>query len=252
MICRRFIQAVAGNTELCRLLKLATAVPLLLTTQLLQAQSFSINVLPSGTQPLSEAEPRSAQADASSPLHFDAFDPAQLGPLLKEARARQEADEHLIALQVLKKAWHVSRVNNGLYHESQIPLLDSMIQSEIEIRDWAALDQHYSYMAHLYRRLYALDDPRLEEGLRKVSAFHVNALNINLDGKREYHLQQAAELFQLRLRVAELTLEEGHPRFQFLQEGLSISRQQLYMLSTPQQEQQWPSEERAALLSGLD
>ncbi|NQV70289.1 MAG: hypothetical protein HQ498_09710 [Pseudohongiella sp.] len=164
-------------------------------------------------------------------FEFGAYDRRQVEPLGDLGRQQLEVGDYSRALALFKQALHVVRINNGLYHESQLEILDSIIASEIALQDWAAVDNHYSYLEHLYRRLYPLDDPRLEKGLREVSSWHVNALNINIDGRRVEHLREANKIFKLRLQIAEKTLISGDPRFDFLVRNIEICERQLYLAS---------------------
>ena len=166
----------------------------------------------------------------------------------------QEAGEHEVAIKAFNQALQITRIKYGLYHEAQIPLLEGIILSSMEVRDWESVDKRYAYMEHLYRKLYDVDDPRLENGLQKVSSFHVSAFNINLDGRREYHLRRAATVFRTRLEVAENTLDEGHPRFEYLNEGIANCREQLYRMSNAERESEKSSRDRVRdrLLADLD
>lgn len=162
---------------------------------------------------------------------FGAYDQRQVEPLGDLGLQQLEFGDYTQALLLFKQALHVNRINNGLYHESQLRILDDIIASEIALRDWEAVDKHYSYLEHLYRRLYQLDDPRLEKGLREVSSWHVNALNVNIDGRRVEHLRKANKIFKLRLQIAEQTLAIGDPKFDFLVKNIEICERQLYLAS---------------------
>lgn len=176
------------------------------------------------------AKPTSAR-EGSAGLDFNPFDANQFQAYLSRGLALQEAGEHETALLVLDRAWQINRIEYGLYHESQLPVLQTMVVSELEAGNWEAVNRHYDYMEHLYRRLYDIDDPRLELGLQKISTFHVNAFNVNLAGQREYHLRKAARILKLRLEVAERTLAEDHPRVNYLTESIALSRRQLYLMA---------------------
>ena len=76
-----------------------------------------------------------------------------------------------------------------------------------------------------------MDDPRLESGLRKVSAWHVNALNVNLDGRRIEHLRKANKLFKLRMQIAENTLSLDDPKFAVLAQNIEICERELFLAS---------------------
>lgn len=201
------------------------------------------------------------EADTSAPLAlgqqevlFDPYDRTQFGELTTQALQRQEAGDHAAALTAFEQAWQITRVANGLLHDSQIPVVESMIVSEIELEDWKAVDNHFGYLEHLYRKLYDNDDPRLELGLQKVSSWHVNAFNANVDGKRRLHLEQARKLFKIRLAVAEQTLPAEDPKFEFLHQSIGLTEQYLYLMSNRYREQLRQGEQSARdrLLATLD
>ena len=176
------------------------------------------------------------QSDLKASL-FNPFDGSQYDMLITAALQQQEAGDHEQALESFDKAWQITRVANGLLHDSQIPVVQSMIVSEIELQNWESVDDKFSYLEHLYRRLYDLDDPRLEAGLQRVSSWHINAFNANVDGKPRLHLQRARRIFRTRLEVAERTLEPEDPKFAFLHESLSLTEQYLYLTSERYKEQ---------------
>lgn len=164
-------------------------------------------------------------------VDFGPYDQRLVEPLSDLGELQQRVGDHDAAAQTFKQALHVIRINNGLYHESQIAVLDKLIASERELRNWEVVDKHYAYMQHLYQRLYGIDDSRLEAGLQKVASWHVSAFNVNLDGKRFEHLKTANKLFHLRLKVAHLTLSAGDPKFDFLNRNIAICERQLYLAS---------------------
>ena len=136
------------------------------------------------------------------------------------------------ARNAYNRALHISRVNEGLYNASQVNIVERLIELDFGLRNWEAVDNHYGYLEHLYKRLYRVDDPRLEEGLKKVVAWHIDASNINLDGNRLHHLRKVHNLYKLRLQVAELTLAGEDPMFNFLEQNIARSERYLYMSSS--------------------
>ncbi|HJN97151.1 MAG TPA: hypothetical protein QGF41_15785 [Gammaproteobacteria bacterium] len=186
-------------------------------------------------------------------LEFSPYDYRLEEPLNDMALRMQEANDHEAALKVFKKVWQVNRVNNGLLHKSQLALLENMISSERELGDWEAVSKHYAHLELLYRRLYDMDDPQLESGLQKISAWYVSAINMNRDGKRMEHLRKAHQIFKLRLQIAELTLAADDPKFAFLHESIAVSEHQLYMANIPKEVKRTRRRtQRDRLLAGLD
>lgn len=146
-------------------------------------------------------------------------------------RQFQEADNHESALTLLKDSWQLSRINDGFYSASQIPTLELIIYSEMELENWQAVDDHYSYLELLYRRVFDEKDPGLELGLQKVSAWHVNALSLSSGRERVRHLREAYHLFKDRLAMAEQNLDHNDPKFGYLRQSIRITEQQLRLNS---------------------
>lgn len=187
-------------------------------------------------------------------MEFGPFDQRLLEPVGDYGLRLQEQGHHDDAIEFLEHAFHLSRMVHGPYSEQQLGLLDSLIESEIAMENWAGVDRHYVYMEQLYRRLYDEYDIRLERGLQKIVAWHVNALEFNLDGKREYHLRATNSLFKARLKVANNILDKDDPKFAFLHEGIALSARQLRLYSGVYRAriQETGRRNRDALLADLD
>lgn len=146
-------------------------------------------------------------------------------------RSYQESGQHELALEFLKGAWQISKVNYGLYSEDQIPTLELIIYSEMELQRWESVDGHYAYLELLHRRIYDANDPLLELGLQKVSAWHVHALSIRDSSKHVAHLRKAYHLFKDRLEMAEQNLDPEDPKFGYLKESIQLTELQLRLIA---------------------
>jgi tetratricopeptide (TPR) repeat protein len=135
------------------------------------------------------------------------------------------------ARSAYSRALQICRVNDGLISSAQINIVQDLIELDYSLGNWQAVNDRYIYLEHLYKRLYKVDDPRLEEGLRKIVAWHIGASNINLGGNRLDHLRKVHSLFKLRLEVAELTLPSGDPFVEVLKNNIKRSEYSLYMAS---------------------
>ncbi len=243
--------AILMIVSACLMVNQATAQPPEQHDSSEPQSDFSISQLAPDTFP---ALPSALYSDEDEKPLFNPYQLNDLEPAIDAGIRSQESGQHADAIDAFDQALQITRIRYGLYSETQIPLLEGIIVSGMELSDWEMVDQRYAYMEHLYRKLYDTDDPRLEEGLQKISSFHVNAFNINLDGRREYHLRRAAALFRSRLEVAENTLAAGNPLFEYLNEGLEISRQHLYFMSSAYRERAKEKEKdsRENLLAELD
>ncbi len=203
----------------------------MLGTSLLYSSSFAQGLSLTVTNDLLPAVDPASRAITTLESDFGAYDQRQIESLEDLGRRSQSSGEHQQALLFFKQALHVARINQGLYHESQISIVDDIISAEISLQNWEEVNNFYAYQEHLYRRLFDMDDSRLEVGLRKVSSWHITALKVNLGGNRIEHLRKASKLFKLRIQIAENTLSLGDPKFAMLVRDLRILERELYRSS---------------------
>tara|TARA_B110000467_G_C18243821_1_gene436236 strand:- start:307 stop:1017 length:711 start_codon:yes stop_codon:yes gene_type:complete len=191
------------------------------------AQGLSVNLTNDSVPSIDPA----SRAITTLESDFAAYDLRQIESLEDLGRLSQSSGEHQQALVFFKHALHVARINQGLYHESQVSIVDDIISAETALQNWEEVNNFYAYEEHLYRRLYDTDDSRLEAGLRKVSAWHITALNVNLGGNRIEHLRKVNKLFKLRMQIAENTLSLDDPKFAMLARNIEIFERELFLSS---------------------
>ncbi len=200
--------------------------------------------------------PLAAQAQTPDPRRADAglYERGGSEALSGLARRHQAAGDHRGALALWRRAWRAGRISHGLYHASQLPIIDGIIASGAAAEDWEAVDDGYAYMEHLHRRLYRPDDPRLDAGLKRVAAWHVRAFNADLDGRRKQHLRQARRIFKQRLEIAGRALPEDAPERAALADGVEFSERRLLLMSDRRMEalRDRGRERRTRLLAGLE
>ena len=191
------------------------------------AQGLSLNF----ANDLAPSHDPFSQTISTRMFDFGAYDQRQIESLEGLGRLSQSLGEHQQASALFKQALHVARINQGLYHESHITIVDDIISAEISLKNWKEVNDFYGYQEHLYRRLYDTDDSRLDAGIRKVCAWHITALNVNLDGKRIHHLRKVNMLFKLRMQIAENTLPLDDPKFAMLARNIKIFERELFLSS---------------------
>jgi len=211
--------------------QLLTMLFAMVSIALLSSDSFAQGLSLDLTNDLVPAIGPASRAITALKSDFDAYDLRQIESLEDLGRFSQSSGEHRQALVLFKQALHVARINQGLYHESQISIVDDIISAEIALQNWEEVNDFYAYQEHLYRRLYDTDDSRLEAGLKKVSAWHITALNVNLDGNRIEHLRKVNKLFKLRMQIAENTLSLDDPKFAMLARNIEIFERELFLSS---------------------
>lgn len=138
----------------------------------------------------------------------------QLGEqLLSLGLAYQAADHHDKASEVLNRALHLKRVNDGLHDLGQVPVLQELIESNIATKNWDELDRNYQLLLFVHRRNYEESDPRFlpivdQMGRWKLQAYREHLLK--QEGATT--IREAEHLFGDNVRLLEDQLGETDPR----------------------------------------
>jgi tetratricopeptide (TPR) repeat protein len=109
-------------------------------------------------------------------------------PLAGLGRYYRSAGDLDGALRSYRRALHVVRINDGLYSERQIPILQELLDTYRGSGDLQALDQRYDY----YFRLYGNGQPPYSEVRLRATLGYLRwqreAIRLGMDGERHRRL----------------------------------------------------------------
>lgn len=135
-----------------------------------------------------------SDAGVYSPVLMEAY--SDLGALYTEL---EDFDS---AVRVYNDALQIARINSGLYSEQQLPLLESLIDSQQQRSDWQAVDDLAHLHLHLHERLYARTDSNYLDAAEDYGAWRQRAINQNLlDQGSQARLSDARNLSQFYERL---------------------------------------------------
>jgi hypothetical protein len=106
-------------------------------------------------------------------------------PQLREAYADlaslfEEMEDFESAISVYSDALQISRINTGLYSDQQLPIIQSLIESNSQMRNWKAADDLQELRYHISTRLYDLTDLAYLEAAENYGAWKLRLLRQNL------------------------------------------------------------------------
>jgi len=127
---------------------------------------------------------------------YGPYDPAFGEALVGVAMSYREAGRHAEAVELLERAVHVKRVNEGLHSPGQVDLLNLLIDTQTEAEDWSGLNQSYMYLYWLVRRNKDLASPELIANLYRIGKWHVRAYALDTGEIPGAHLRHAAAAFE--------------------------------------------------------
>ena len=204
---------------------LALLFACMLVTEISEAQ-VGISVFPT-----SETSYKNSLTGIPESL-FNPFQDYEFHETHETALSLHAAGNHVQALKLLRKALISNRIQEGFYNETQVALQKAMIEIEKGQGNWKTVDDLYSHLELIYRRLYDRNPQKLEDGLREISAWLAYSLNTIQIGGRHQKLHRAYRILKQRLEIYEkqLGVDSGVYNFKvsLLSEKISILERQLY------------------------
>ena len=117
-------------------------------------------------------------------LMFGAYDPLQQETLWSEAISLQDSGQHSEAIEKLKRAGHLSRINEGLNAKSQLPYLRAEIASHRALNQLALADERQAYLSRIESTTIP-SGPEKVEALLAQAEWHQYALLQDIDEEEE-------------------------------------------------------------------
>jgi hypothetical protein len=147
--------------------------------------------------------------------------------LVSEANHLAAAGQHANAARSLRRAVHITRINDGLNSSRQLPLLAQLDQSYLATADWQHLDDVREYRYHLQRRFH---QPLSNEGVQATLSY--------LDWQRKRWLLELEEPdnrrfyqnFQQLENLREDLHEKGRATDPVMMEVVMMQMQYYYLL----------------------
>ena len=115
---------------------------------------------------------------------FGAYDPRQQEDLWNEAIYLQSSGQHSEAIEKLKRAAHLSRINDGLNAKSQLPYLRAEIVSHRALEQLTMADERQAYLSRIESTTIP-SGPEKVEALLAQAEWHQYALLQNIDEEEE-------------------------------------------------------------------
>lgn len=115
---------------------------------------------------------------------FGAYDPRQQETLWNEAIYLQSSGQHNEAIEKLKRAAHVSRINDGLNAKSQLPFVRAEIASHRALAQLANADERQAYLSRIESTTIP-SGPEKVKALLAQAEWHQYALLQDIDEEEE-------------------------------------------------------------------
>jgi tetratricopeptide (TPR) repeat protein len=91
----------------------------------------------------------------------------------------QQHGKHRQAIKVFKRSLHLKRINEGLYTLGQVPIVQRLIESFLEQKEWRSADQRFKYLNWLYQRNYTDDALELYPFKMQMASWYLKSFSLN-------------------------------------------------------------------------
>lgn len=95
--------------------------------------------------------------------------------LLSLGQLYQQRGDHRAAVQHLLRAQNIIRVNDGLNSMAQIPVIDAVVPSLLELEDYQQADELKDQVVEIHKAAYGEADVRIVPALKEVGEWNVQA-----------------------------------------------------------------------------
>lgn len=113
----------------------------------------------------------------------------------------------------LKQALQIHRLNYGLHSKDQLPIIEQLIASNIDLQDWHALDRNYDYLYWIHRRIHGVNAPELLPILNRVLEWKLKVVKKGLFGNPDIMSLQVVKLSRKIKKIRNLHMDESSPLF---------------------------------------
>lgn len=115
----------------------------------------------------------------------------------------QSTGRHADAIELFERAFHITRVNAGLYALDQLAILEELIESNRKLKDWEALDSNYHNLLWISKRHYGENNPALLALIDRVGRWHLQAWELDQGSTSFSHLVDAEQLYKWAVDIIE-------------------------------------------------
>jgi tetratricopeptide (TPR) repeat protein len=131
------------------------------------------------------------------------FDVTLIEPLQGLADLLSEQGKHAEALHHYARLLHINRINQGLYNENQFEVIEKIINGNLALQDWTALNDAQEYHYFLSQRVHAEDDARLFADLNRHIDWKLTYLGLDSGVDKSSHLLALRELSDQAVEMGE-------------------------------------------------
>jgi len=139
----------------------------------------------------------------------------------------QSLNRHSDAIEIFKRALHITRVNEGLHGIGQLALLEKLIESNSKLKDWAELKNNYHNLYWISKRHYGDNSPKLLPIIDRIGRWYLKAFELDPDSASLSHLLNAEDLYNKSVEIVETEGDNNDMRLINSLYGIALTNYQI-------------------------
>jgi tetratricopeptide (TPR) repeat protein len=132
---------------------------------------------------------------------------AELGELL------QAQGKFAESIDVLDRAVHINRVNNGLFSTNQVPLIEKVVDAHKALGQWSEADDRQQYAFYVQTRAYSIGDPRMIDVFDNLARWNIATFYRGIDEDPSPRLFQTYMLYRAATESVATHFGTQDPRY---------------------------------------
>ncbi|MDT8429330.1 MAG: hypothetical protein RQ757_11240 [Pseudomonadales bacterium] len=108
------------------------------------------------------------------------------------------------AVEAYTRAAHISRVNFGLNSAEQVPVLEELVDTYVELEQWQEADRQQRHAFYIQTRAYDRTDPRIIPALESLAMWNVMTFNRGIVVAETHPLLPLLEAYRLYFAASQL------------------------------------------------
>ena len=163
---------------------------------------------------------------------FGPFDPSLLEPLSSIENLHRRLSNFEAVRRIQTRRLQLVRTSQGLEHPDTIPLLESIVQTEIQLGNWDAVTDNLEHLRTLALENYGIESDELVNAMVRQADWLQALVYLDEDRMRARHFMKSREIFdELLSRAKERYGEDDPALYPWLYERAYSLSQQVALLN---------------------
>lgn len=124
--------------------------------------------------------------------------------LIRLGQLLRSSGNNLEAVEAFTRAAHISRINFGLNSTEQIPAMEELVDTYVELGQWQEADRQQRHAFYIQTRAYDRTDPRIIPALESLAMWNVMTFNRGIITADEHPLLPLLEAYRLYSTASQL------------------------------------------------